>query len=98
MPSGNTILRTSHFLTALEIRLQAFPDDHPSIAESYNDLAINLASQGKFAEAQQWHEKALDIQRRRAPRRHIRTSPPRLLRSGTRSPARANIPTRETVG
>src|SRR5947199_193149 len=49
---------------ALEIRRRLFSDDHPSTAQSYNNLAGNLDSQGKYAAAQPLLEKALEIRRR----------------------------------
>jgi hypothetical protein len=48
-------------------------DDHPDTAASYDHLAANLDAQGKHAQAQPLHEKALEIRRRllsgRDPRR-----------------------------
>ena len=38
-------------------------DDHPLTATSYNNVAINLMAQGKYAEAQPLFEKALEIKR-----------------------------------
>src|SRR5262245_15295890 len=39
-------------------------DDHPDTAGSYNNLADNLASHGKYAQAQPLFERALEISRR----------------------------------
>ncbi len=52
------------FEKALEIRRRLLTDDHPTTAESYNNLAFNLNKQGRSAAAQPLYEKALEIWRR----------------------------------
>jgi tetratricopeptide (TPR) repeat protein len=49
---------------ALAITRQALGEDHPDTAQSYNNLARNLAAQGKYDEAHPPYEKALAIWRR----------------------------------
>jgi CHAT domain-containing protein len=49
---------------ALEITRRLLTNDHPDTAQSYNNLAVNLAAQGKYAAAQPLFEKALEIRRR----------------------------------
>ena len=49
---------------ALEIHRRLLSDDHPDTASSYNNLAVNLDAQGKYAQAQPLYEKALEIHRR----------------------------------
>jgi hypothetical protein len=39
-------------------------DDHPDTGSSYDNLAANLDAQGKRAQAQPLHEKALEIRGR----------------------------------
>jgi CHAT domain-containing protein len=48
---------------ALDIRRQVLGEDHPDTARSYNNLAMNLHAQGKYAEAGPLLQKALDIWR-----------------------------------
>jgi tetratricopeptide (TPR) repeat protein len=48
---------------ALEIRRRLLTDDHPDVAQSYNELAVNLDSEGKHALAQPLYEKSLKIHR-----------------------------------
>ena len=44
--------RLNHSIASeLAIRLKALGEDHPDTAESYGNLAYNLAGQGKYAEA-----------------------------------------------
>ena len=49
---------------ALEVRRRLLGDDHSQTALSYENVATNLAHQGKYAEAQPLYEKALEILRR----------------------------------
>jgi len=54
-------------LQALTVRGQhrrMLTDDHPKTAESYENLAVILKDQGKFADAQTLYVKALAINRR----------------------------------
>jgi hypothetical protein len=47
----------------LEIRLKVFGEKHLDVAESYNNIAANLESQGKDTDAQDQYEKARGIYR-----------------------------------
>ena len=47
--------------SALAIRRKALGEEHPHTAVSYNNLAGNLAAQGKYAEAEAMHRRALAI-------------------------------------
>ncbi len=49
--------------SALDIRRQIQGEDHPGTAIDYNNLALLLHAQGKYAEAEPLYWKALDIQR-----------------------------------
>ena len=46
---------------ALAIMLKALGEDHPDTATSYNNLALTLYAQGKYAEAEAMHRRALAI-------------------------------------
>ena len=46
---------------ALAIYLKALGEDHPDTAASYNNLAVTLRDQGKYAEAEAMHRHALAI-------------------------------------
>jgi tetratricopeptide (TPR) repeat protein len=46
---------------ALEIRRKVLGEEHPTTAQSYNIVAVNLYAQSKYAEAEQGYRKALDI-------------------------------------
>ena len=46
---------------ALAIRLKALGEDHPDTATSYNNLAVTLRAQGKYAEAEAMHRQSLAI-------------------------------------
>ena len=59
---------------ALEIRRRLLTDDSPQTANSYNNLAVNLDNQGKFALAQPMLERALEIHRRRLTDNHPHTA------------------------
>jgi tetratricopeptide (TPR) repeat protein len=56
------------------MRRRLLTDDHPDTAGSYNNLAHNLDAQGKYAQAQPLHEKALEISRRLLTDDHPRTA------------------------
>ena len=51
-PRGSTPRPSRCFEKALEIRRRLLTDDHPDTAHSYNNLAVNLNAQGKYAQAQ----------------------------------------------
>jgi tetratricopeptide (TPR) repeat protein len=59
---------------ALALRRQVLGEEHPLTAQSYNNLAGNLADQGKYAEAQPLFEKALAIYRRALGEEHPLTA------------------------
>ena len=46
---------------ALAIQLKVLGEDHPDTAASYNNLAVTLRAQGKYAEAEAMHRHALAI-------------------------------------
>jgi tetratricopeptide (TPR) repeat protein len=65
---GNVLLRqgrfeqaAEHYQRAIELRRQAFGDDHPSIAITLNNLANARLRQGKFEEAREYHERAVSL-------------------------------------
>ena len=45
----------------LSIKLKKLGDDHPSVADTYNNMAIVYDNQGKYDEALAMYEKALSI-------------------------------------
>ena len=45
----------------LSIRLKKLGDDHPDVADTYNNMAVVYRNQGKYEEALAMHEKALSI-------------------------------------
>ena len=51
-PRGSTPRPSRCYEKALEIRRRLLTDDHPDTASSYNNLAVNLNAQGKYAQAQ----------------------------------------------
>ena len=69
---GSTPKPSRYFEKALEITAAYLTDDHPHTVQSYNNLAANLDSQGKYAEAQTLYRKALEICRRAPHRRASR--------------------------
>jgi len=46
---------------AIDIGLKLFGEEHPSVAESYSELAIIQKAQGEDASARQSEQHALDI-------------------------------------
>ena len=46
---------------ALSIRLKKLGDDHPDVADTYNNMAVVYYNQGKYEEALAMYEKALSI-------------------------------------
>ena len=55
---------------ALKIRQKLYPDNHPDIAESLNNLAVLYKSQGRYSEAEPLHQKALAMYQRLHPQDH----------------------------
>lgn len=43
---------------ALTLLSQAYPDDHPDVADAANELGLALSGQGKLAEAEPWFQRA----------------------------------------
>ena len=60
---------------ALDIRRKALGEGHPDTARSYNNLALNLDVQGRYAEAQPLYQRALDIRRKALGEGHPDTAP-----------------------
>ena len=52
MPRASTPRPSRCYRKALAIRRKALGEDHPDTATSYNNLAVNLNAQGKYAEAE----------------------------------------------
>ena len=50
-----------HFEGALAIKLKLLGSEHPSVAATYNKLAILLGDQGDLKQAKEYHKLALDI-------------------------------------
>ena len=51
-----------HYRKALAIRLKAHGPEHPSVGNTYNNMANVLETQGKLPEAMEMYEKALRIE------------------------------------
>ena len=50
-----------HFERALAIKLEMLGSEHPSVADTYNKLAVLLGDQGDLKQAKEYHKLALDI-------------------------------------
>lgn len=51
----------NHFKKALDIKIQALGEKHPSVADTYGNLGIAYGSKGEYDKAINYFEKALDI-------------------------------------
>src|SRR5205823_5657693 len=58
----------------LELRREVQGPEHPHTANSYHNLARNLARQGKYAEAEQFERQALAVWRQRLGPSHALTN------------------------
>ena len=59
-----------NFRKALLIQQKILPENHPSIASSYNNIGIVYQQQGKYAQAIENYQKSLEIKERCFPENH----------------------------
>ena len=60
-------------MQSLEIRKQQLGADHPSVATSFNNLALLYEAQGKYSEAENLAQQALAIDQTRLGNQHFNT-------------------------